>query len=171
MNMSKSQPITPKEKMLVGVLTKLYSKERLNEEFDDVTKYGDGASSLVIGAGKLIGIGKRELNELAQQYLNYSIKNYDKIKNNEFPEHIDRVKEVILFGNEVEKVYKINRTRTRLMILPETLDKCLDHVSNNIWEFDTDTEDYDYGDTDFISFELIPEYTEVHESPKNSVLN
>ena len=169
--MSQSQAITPKEKMLVGVLTKLYSKERLNEEFDEVSEYGDGASKLVIGAGKLIGIDKRQLNDLAQQYLNYSIKNYDKIKENEFPEHIDRVKEVIIFGNEVEKVYKINRTRTRLMILPETLDKCLDHVSNNIWEYDTDTVDYDYCDTDFISFELIPEYTEIHDAPRNSVLN
>ena len=169
--MSQSQAITPKEKMLVGILTKLYSKERLNEEFDEVSEYGDGASKLVIGAGKLIGIDKRQLNDLAQQYLNYSIKNYDKIKENEFTEHIDRVKEVIIFGNEVEKVYKINRTRTRLMILPETLDKCLDQVSNNIWEYDTDTEDYDYGDTDFISFELIPEYTEIHDAPRNSVLN
>lgn len=169
--MSRSEAITPKEKMLVGVLVKLYSKERLDEEFDDVSKYGDGASNLVIGAGKLIGIDKRELNELGQQYLNYSIKNYDKIKNNEFPEHIDRVKEVIIFGNEVEKVYKINRTRTRLMILPETLDECLNHVSNNIWEYDTDTEDYDYGDSDFVSFELIPEYTEVHDARRNSVLN
>lgn len=169
--MSRSEAITPKEKMLVGVLVKLYSKERLNEEFDEVSEYGDGASKLVIGAGKLIGIDKRQLNDLAQQYLNYSIKNYDKIKENEFPEHIDRVKEVIIFGNEVEKVYKINRTRTRLMILPETLDKCLNHVSNNIWEYDTDTEDYDYGDSDFVSFELIPEYTEVHDAPRNSVLN
>lgn len=169
--MSQSQSITQKEKMLVGVLVKLYSKERLNEEFDEVSEYGDGASKLVIGAGKLIGIDKRQLNDLAQQYLNYSIKNYDKIKENEFPEHIDRVKEVIIFGNEVEKVYKINRTRTRLMILPETLDKCLNHVSNNIWEYDTDTEDYDYGDSDFVSFELIPEYTEIHDAPRNSVLN
>lgn len=169
--MSRSEAITPKEKMLVGVLVKLYSKERLNEEFDEVSEYGDGASKLVIGAGKLIGIDKRQLNDLAQQYLNYSIKNYDKIKENEFPEHIDRVKEVIIFGNEVEKVYKINRTRTRLMILPETLDKCLNHVSNNIWEYDTDTEDYDYGDSDFVSFELIPEYTEIHDAPRNSVLN
>ena len=169
--MSRSEAITPKEKMLVGVLTKLYSKERLDEEFDDVSKYGDGASNLVIGAGKLIGIDKRQLTILGQQYLNYSIKNYDKIKNNEFPEHIDRVKEVVIFGNEVERVYKINRTRTRLMILPETLDKCLDHVSNNIWEYDTDTEDYDYGDTDFVSFELIPEYTEIHDAPRSYVLN
>ena len=169
--MSRSEAITPKEKMLVGVLVKLYSKERLDEEFDDVSKYGDGASNLVIGAGKLIGIDKRQLNILGQQYLNYSIKNYDKIKNNEFPEHIDRVKEVVIFGNEVERVYKINRTRTRLMILPETLDKCLDHVSNNIWEYDTDTEDYDYGDSDFVSFELIPEYTEIHDAPRSYVLN
>ena len=169
--MSQSQSITQKEKMLVGVLVKLYSKERLNEEFDGVSEHGDGNSKLVSGAAKLIGIEKRELNDLAQQYLNYSVKNYDKIKENEFPEHIDRVKEVVIFGNEVEKVYKINRTRTRLMILPETLDKCLNHVSNNIWEYDTDTEDFDYGDSDFISFELIPEYTEVHDAPRNSVLN
>lgn len=169
--MSRNEAITPKEKMLVGVLVKLYSKERLDEEFDDVSKYGDGASNLVTGAGKLIGIDKRQLNILGQQYLNYSIKNYDKIKNNEFPEHIDRVKEVVIFGNEVERVYKINRTRTRLMILPETLDKCLDHVSNNIWEYDTDTEDYDYGDSDFVSFELIPEYTEIHDAPRSYVLN
>ena len=169
--MSQSQSITQKEKMLVGVLVKLYSKERLNEEFDEVSEHGDGNSKLVSGAAKLIGIEKRELNDLAQQYLNYSVKNYDKIKENEFPEHIDRVKEVVIYGNEVEKVYKINRTRTRLMILPETLDKCLNHVSNNIWEYDTDTEDFDYGDSDFISFELIPEYTEVHDAPRNSVLN
>ena len=169
--MSENPSITQKEKMLVSVLVKLYSKEKLEEDFKEMSEYGDGSSKLVLGAGKLIGIGQRELTDLGQQYINYAIKNYEKIKENQFPEHIDRVKEVVLFGNETEKVYKINRTRTRIFILPETLDKCVGHVTENIWEYDTDTEDYDYGDTDFISFEFLPEYTEIHDSPRMAVLN
>lgn len=168
--MSENPSITQKEKMLVSVLVKLYSKERLEEEFDFITEEGHGHSKLVFGAGKLVGILQNQLQKLSQQYLNYAVKNYDDIKEGKFPESIQRVKMVVLYGNEAENVYKVNHTRTRLIILPDTLDKCIEQVGKDLWDYDTDTIDYDYGDSDFLSFEFIPEYTDI-ESYENNVIN
>lgn len=55
--------ITPKEKMLVSVLVKLYSKEQLKEELKDMTEYYV-SSKLVRGAAKLIGIDVGEVGRI-----------------------------------------------------------------------------------------------------------
>ena len=46
--MSENTPITQKEKMLVSVLVKLYSKENLEEELRNVLESYDEKSNLII---------------------------------------------------------------------------------------------------------------------------
>jgi hypothetical protein len=89
--------ITPKEKMLVSILVKLYSKEQLEEELNDVLENTD-TSKLVRGAAKLIGINSYEVSRIGLQYLNYAVDNYEKIKNKEYPEDIERVKQVYFYA-------------------------------------------------------------------------
>lgn len=155
-----STPITPKEKMLVKILVRLYTKEKLENEFDESIKYGDSNSSLVKGAGKLIGIEFWSgLNRFGSQYLNYAIKNYEDIKNDVYPEKIERVQQVALYADEVESVTHYNTKKVIVYLLPSYINEASQHIYENFYEYDPDTIDTNYDDGDFISFNPSPKDT------------
>ncbi len=161
--------ITPKEKMLVSVLVKIYSKEQLEEELNDILETID-SSKLVRGAAKLIGINANEISRIGLQYLNYAVDNYEKIKNKEYPEDIERVQQVYFYADESENVVMFSRKRVSINTLPKYIDQVEDHVYNNFYEYDPDTLDVDYGDGDLISFEPDKEMTTILDISTN-VLN
>lgn len=161
--------ITPKEKMLVSVLVKIYSKEQLEEELNDILETID-SSKLVRGAAKLIGINANEISRIGLQYLNYAVDNYEKIKNKEYPEDIERVQQVYFYADESENVVMFSRKRVSINTLPKYIDQVEDHVYNNFYEYDPDTLDVDYGDGDLISFEPDKEMTTI-VNISNNVLN
>jgi hypothetical protein len=161
--------ITPKEKMLVSVLVKIYSKEQLEEELNDILETID-SSKLVRGAAKLIGINANEISRIGLQYLNYAVDNYEKIKNKEYPEDIERVQQVYFYADESENVVMFSRKRVSINTLPKYIDQVEDHVYNNFYEYDPDTLDVDYGDGDLISFEPDKEMITILDI-SNNVLN
>jgi hypothetical protein len=161
--------ITPKEKMLVSVLVKIYSKEQLEEELNDILETID-SSKLVRGAAKLIGINANEISRIGLQYLNYAVDNYEKIKNKEYPEDIERVQQVYFYADETEDVVMFSRKRVSINTLPKYIDQVEDHVYNNFYEYDPDILDVDYGDGDLISFEPDKEMTTILDI-SNNVLN
>jgi hypothetical protein len=161
--------ITPKEKMLVSVLVKIYSKEQLEEELNDILETID-SSKLVRGAAKLIGINANEISRIGLQYLNYAVDNYEKIKNKEYPEDIERVQQVYFYADESENVVMFSRKRVSINTLPKYIDQVEDHVYNNFYEYDPDILDVDYGDGDLISFEPDKEMTTILDI-SNNVLN
>jgi len=161
--------ITPKEKMLVSVLVKIYSKEQLEEELNDILETID-TSKLVRGAAKLIGINANEISRIGLQYLNYAVDNYEKIKNKEYPEDIERVQQVYFYADESENVVMFSRKRVSINTLPKYIDQVEDHVYNNFYEYDPDTLDVDYGDGDLISFEPDKEMITILDI-SNNVLN
>ena len=166
-----SIPITPKEKMLVKILVRLYTKEKLEYEFDETIKYGESNSNLVNGAGKLIGIETwNSLNRFGSQYLNYAIKNYEDIKNEIYPDEIERVQEVLLYADEIESVVHYDTKRVRVYLLPSYIDEASKYIYEKFYEYDPDTIDTNYGDSDFISFEPSPKDTYVSKV-NNNVLN
>ena len=156
--------------MLTGVLVRLYSKETLEKEIRDVLESYDEKSKLILGAAKLLGIDYSSVNKIGLQYLNYAVENYEKIQNKEFPEQIERVVEINLYAEEVESVIQYNRKRVTLNTLKKYLEEIEDHVWDNYYEFDPDTLDVDYGDSDFISLNPDKEATEIHDYFRN-VLN
>jgi hypothetical protein len=161
--------ITPKEKMLVSILVKIYSKEQLEEELKDIVEY-TYMSKLVRGAAKLIGINEYEINKIGLQYLNYAVDNYEKIKNKEYPEDIERVQQVYFYADESENVVMFSRKRVSINTLPKYIDQVEDHVYNNFYEYDPDILDVDYGDGDLISFEPDKEMITILDI-SNNVLN
>jgi hypothetical protein len=161
--------ITPKEKILVSILVKIYSKEQLEEELKDIVEY-TYMSKLVRGAAKLIGINEYEISKIGLQYLNYAVDNYEKIKNKEYPEDIERVQQVYFYADESENVVMYNRKRVTINTLPKYVDQIEDHVFGNFYEYDPDTLDVDYGDSDLISFEPDKEMTTI-VNISNNVLN
>lgn len=168
--MSENKPITPKEKILTNVLVRLYSKETLEKEIRDVLESHDEKSKLILGAAKLLGIDYSSVNKIGLQYLNYSVENYEKIQNKEFPEQIERVVEINLYAEEVENVIQYNRKRVTINTLKKYLEEVEDHVWDNYYEYDPDTLDTDYGDSDFIGINPDKEATEIRDYFRN-VLN
>ena len=160
--------ITPKEKMLVSVLVKLYSKEQLEEELKYMVEYND-SSKLVRGAAKLIGINVGEVGRIGVQYLNYAVDNYEKIQNKDYPEDIERVQLVNFYADETEEVMMYSRKRVSVNMLPKFIDQIEDHVYSNFYEYDPDTLDVDYGDSNLLSFEPDKEMTSIVHT--NNVLN
>ena len=104
--MSENTPITQKEKMLVSVLVRLYSKETLEKEIRDVLESYDEKSNLILGAAKLLGIEYISIRKIGIQYLNYAVENYEKIQNKEFPEQIERVVEINLYAEVYKRICK-----------------------------------------------------------------
>lgn len=162
--------ITPKEKMLVSVLVRLYSKEQLEEELKDLLHNFDGNSKLVRGAAKLIGIDAYLVSSLGIQYVNYAIENYEKIQNKEFPEKIDRVKTAYFYGEEVEDVITYSMKRVKVNVLSKYFEDIEEHVYDNFYEFDPDTINTEYGDGNFISFKPDKDSNEIVDA-KNNVIN
>ena len=160
--------ITPKEKMLVSVLVKLYSKEQLEEELKYMVEYND-SSKLVRGAAKLIGINVGEVGRIGVQYLNYAVDNYEKIQNKDYPEDIERVQLVNFYADETEEVMMYSRKRVSVNMLPKFIDQIEDHVYSNFYEYDPDTLVVDYSDGNLLSFEPDKEMTSIVHT--NNVLN
>ena len=168
--MSENQSITPKEKMLVSVLVRLYSKETLEKEIRNIINSYDEKSKLISGASKLIGIDYTTISRIGIQYLNYAVENYEKIQNKEFPEQIERVVEINLYAEEVESVIQYNRKRVTINTLKKYLEEIEDRVWDNYYEYNPDTLDVDYGDSDFMSINPDKESTTIHDYFRN-VLN
>jgi len=168
--MSENAPITQKEKMLVSVLVKLYSKENLEEELRNVLESYDEKSKLISGASKLIGIDYTSISRIGIQYLNYAVENYEKIQNKEFPEQIERVVEINLYAEEVENVIQYNRKRVTLNTLKKYLEEIEERIWDNYYEYDPDTLDVDYGNSEFISVNPDKESTTINDYHRN-VLN
>jgi hypothetical protein len=162
--------ITPKEKILVSILVRLYSKEQLEEELKNLLDSFDGNSKLVRGAGKLIGIDSYLVSRLGMQYVNYAIENYEKIQNKEFPEKIDRVKTAYFYGEEVEDVRTYSMKRAKVNVLSKYFEDIEERVYNNFYEFDPDTINQEYGDGDFISFKPDKDSNEIVDT-KDNVIN
>ena len=168
--MSENQSITPKEKMLVSVLVRLYSKETLEKEIRNIINSYDEKSKLISGASKLIGIDYITIGRIGIQYLNYAVENYEKIQNKEFPEQIERVVEINLYAEEVESVIQYNRKRVTINTLKKYLEEIEDRVWDNYYEYNPDTLDVDYGDSEFISVNPDKESTIINDYYRN-VLN
>ena len=167
--MSENQSITPKEKMLVSVLVRLYSKETLEKEIRNIINSYDEKSKLISGASKLIGIDYITISRIGIQYLNYAVENYEKIQNKEFPEQIERVVEINLYAEEVENVIQYNRKRVTLNTLKKYLEEIEERIWDNYYEYDPDTLDVDYSDGNLLSFEPDKEMTSIVHT--NNVLN
>ena len=126
-----SEPITQKEKMIVNTLTRIYSKEKLELELQEYLQKPNPIE-IVVGIGKVLGLGLQGnlLKVLGIQYLNYAIENYEDIRKNIYPEHIDRCKSLSIHSTETEIIREIMYVVTRI----STLNKFVDQVTDSIYE-------------------------------------
>lgn len=136
-----SKSITPKEKLLCQLLVSKFTKEQLLEE-RSYSVANVGVSYVVTSlATKYLGFKQDDIFNIATQYLNYSYLNYDKIKQKEFPEYIERA---INFTFDVHTKEVVYMEKTYSLEIPglESLSSMLTmDVKENFFDYDTHFED------------------------------
>ena len=144
-------PPTKKEKMIMKVLVKRFSKEKLFQELVDIQSQGM-TSNMVRNSAKLVGIDVPR--QIDSQYLNYAINNYDEIQNNNFPDQFERMMtlETTITTTEIRKVkadYAITSP-----VLKSFSDELKKDIDGNMWDYDPKFKDEETLDTDVRDIEV-----------------
>jgi len=138
-------PPTKKEKMIMKVLVKRFSKEKLFQELVDIQSQGM-VSDMVQNSSKLVGIDVP--GKIDSQYLNYAINNYDKIQNNDFPDEFERMMTL----DTTVKVTEIREVKADYTlsypVLKSFSDELKQDIDNNIWDYDPEFQDDETYDSD-----------------------
>jgi hypothetical protein len=144
-------PPTKKEKMIMKILVKRFSKQQLFQELVDIQSQGM-TSNMVQTSAKLLGIDVPR--QIDSQYLNYAINNYDKIQNNDFPDQFERMMtlETTVTTTEIRKV-KADYTLT-YPVLKSFSDELKQDIDEDIWSYDPEFYDDETYDTDVENTEV-----------------
>lgn len=131
--------------MIIKVLVKRFSKEKIFQELVDIQSQGM-TSNMVQTSAKLVGIDVP--SRIDSQYLNYAINNYDKIQNNDFPDQFERMMtlESTITVTEIRKV-KADYAIT-YPVLKSFSDELKQDIDNDMWSYDPEFQDEDIYDSD-----------------------
>ena len=142
----KNIPPTKKEKIILRALVKLASKEELFQKLiDSLQSYG--RSSLVERAAKLVGVDLSN-SSISPQYLNYAVNNYEKIKEQEFPDAFERTQTLKVQSDSLVRREIIEKQRLFIPYLPSMKNVVRDDVEENFWDYDPDLYDEDLNDSE-----------------------
>jgi hypothetical protein len=138
-------PPTKKEKMIMKVLVKRFSKEKLFQELVDIQSQGM-TSDMVQRSAKLVGIDVPR--QIDSQYLNYAINNYDEIQNNYFPDQFERMMtlETTIKTIEIRQI-KVDYAIT-YPVLKSFSNELKQDIKDDMWSYDPEQQDEDTLDTD-----------------------
>lgn len=142
----KNIPPTKKEKMLIKVMVRRYSKEELEKDFEDIENLMD--SALVNTASRMIGIDVPL--KIDGQYLKYSIDNYEEIKNNNYPDQFERMSTI---SAQIVVRENISRQTDYELILPylkSRFEDTTEEIESNLWNYDPQEGYADYGDSEIL---------------------
>ena len=144
-------PPTKKEKMIMKVLVKRFSKQQMFQELVDIQSQGM-ISNMVQTSAKLVGIDVPE--RIDSQYLNYAINNYDKIQNNDFPDQFERMMTLdTTLSTRENRMVKADYTLS-YPVLKSFSDELKQDIDNNIWDYDPEFQDDETYDTDIFDTEV-----------------
>ena len=161
-------PPTEKEKLLMRLMSKLYSKEVIDEELTESIKQ-NGRSPLVEKAGNMLKIPQDKLYRIGIQYVNYINKNYEDVRDGIFPNEFERT--VVMSYESVETIKEIqyNTVEANVYGLKSLEPEISEEVKDNFFEYDTDVVHTEYGDSDVIGYDYNG-LTYVH-TYKDNVIN
>jgi hypothetical protein len=143
----KNIPPTKKEKIILRALVKLASKEKLSQELINSVQTL-GRSSLVARSAKLVGVDLSN-SSISPQYLNYAVNNYEKIKEQEFPDEFERTQTLKVLSESSLRRDMIEKHRLFIPYLPSMKEEIKDDVEENFWDYDPDLYDEDQRDVEY----------------------
>lgn len=149
----KNIPPTEKEKMIILMIAKQNSKERIEEEILNAIKQG-GHSEIFERACNFFSVNnidKWGRMKISLQYLNYALKNYDDVSNKIFTDDFERVIKMSFELDNMEVTTSRVRHLAQTYGLTSLRKEIQEDARDNFWEFDPvvvderpiDTEYYD----------------------------
>lgn len=94
----------------------------------------------------------RNDDEYSIQYLNYCVKNYDNIKNEDYSNPIERAIKFRIDADSIETQTIYKTYTVHYITIPSLKDGvCKEITENRFWDYEPDGEIMDYGDTDIDS--------------------
>jgi hypothetical protein len=138
--------VTEKEKLVLKVLVKKMTKERMKEEMTNFVD-SNGQETPEFVERILLAMSHEEFIPISIQYLNYALKYYDDIVSGDFSNDIERVARFDLtLGAEETEIVFVDYTAT-VITLPSLIDVIAKDFMENPWEYEPDREIIDYGET------------------------
>jgi hypothetical protein len=142
--------LTKKEMLIVKFIFAQNSLATLEKELKNYRVSGIELDSVIV-VFRYFSIDRND-DEYSIQYLNYCVKNYDNIKNEDYSNPIERAIKFRIDADSIEtqtiyKTYTVHYTT-----IPSLKDDvCKDITENKFWDYEPDGEIMDYGDTDIDS--------------------
>ena len=91
----------------------------------------------------------RNDDEYSIQYLNYCVKNYDNIKNEDYSNPIERAIKFRIEADSIERQTIYKTYTAHYITTPSLKDAVFKEITDNrFWDYEPDGEIMDYGDTD-----------------------
>jgi hypothetical protein len=142
--------LTKKEMLIVKFIVAQNSLATLEKELKNYRVSGIELDSVIV-VFRYFSIDRND-DEYSIQYLNYCVKNYDNIKNEDYSNPIERAITFRIDADSIE-TQTIYKTYTVHYITIPSLkdDVCKEITGNRFWDYEPDGEIMDYGDTDIDS--------------------
>ena len=87
-------------------------------------------------------------DEYSIQYLNYCVKNYDNIKNEDYSNPIERAIKFRIDADSIERQTIYKTYTVHYITTPSLKDDTSKRITEDFWDYEPDGEIMDYGDTD-----------------------
>ena len=146
-------PPTEKEKLLMRMIAKLYSKNTIEEELTECINQ-NGRSPLVDKAAKIFKMPLDIIRHIGIQYVNYVNNNYEDVRNGIFPDEFERTSVMYFQGEETIKEIRYDYVQTQVFGLLSLTDEISKEVKDHFWEYDTDVIHSEYGDSDTLDYKF-----------------
>lgn len=139
--------LTKKEMLIVKFIVAQNSLATLEKELKNYRVSGIELDSVIV-VFRYFSIDRND-DEYSIQYLNYCVKNYDNIKNEDYSNPIERAIKFRIDADSIER-QKIYKTYTvHYITTPSLKDAVFKEITDNrFWDYEPDGEIMDYGDTD-----------------------
>lgn len=139
--------LTKKEMLIVKFIVAQNSLATLEKELKNYRVSGIELDSVIV-VFRYFSIDRND-DEYSIQYLNYCVKNYDNIKNEDYSNPIERAIKFRIDADSIERQTIYKTYTAHYITTPSLKDAVFKEITDNrFWDYEPDGEIMDYGDTD-----------------------
>ena len=139
--------LTKKEMLIVKFIVAQNSLATLEKELKNYRVSGIELDSVIV-VFRYFSIDRND-DEYSIQYLNYCVKNYDNIKNEDYSNPIERAIKFRIEADSIERQTIYKTYTVHYITTPSFKDAVFKEITDNrFWDYEPDGEIMDYGDTD-----------------------
>jgi len=145
--------LTKKEMLIVKYIVAQNSLVKLQNELKEYRISGYEPESVTVVL-RYFSIPKHN-DEYSIQYLNYCVKNYSDIKNEDYSNPIERAVKFEIESKTVESQIIYKTYTVHCVTISSLKDNAFQRITENFWDYDPESQDSGYGDNEIIEMKYI----------------